>query len=253
MKPKILFALDFDGVICDSAVETAITGWKAAQEIWEDMQDQSITEEYIKHFRKIRPCLEVGFEAILIMRLLQQGVTMSDSCNNYPQQLQTLMDDGLNPKDLQILFGETRDREIKTNETAWIASNPVFEGIAEKLKTLKQQDWIIITTKQERFVKRILQGNDIQLDESRIFGLDRKLDKQTVLKMLITQHPNRPVTFIEDRLPTLEGVLKNLDLKNINVQLVDWGYNTAAERTIALHKGIKVIGTDGFLKDCFRE
>jgi phosphoglycolate phosphatase-like HAD superfamily hydrolase len=251
MKPKTLFALDFDGVICDSAIETAITGWKVAQEIWPDMQDQLITNEHIKQFRKIRPCLEVGFEAILIMRLLQQGIKMGDSCNNYHQQ--TLMDKGLNPKDLQVRFGETRDREIQQDEAGWIASNPIFDSIAKKLRTLKQEDWIIVTTKQERFLKRILQGNGISLDESRIYGLDRKLDKQTVLKILITQHPNRPVTFIEDRLPTLEGVLKNPELQNIKVQLVDWGYNTAAERTKALEKGIEVIGADEFFQDSFRE
>ena len=32
-----LYALDFDGVICDSAVETAVTGWRVAQTLWDDM------------------------------------------------------------------------------------------------------------------------------------------------------------------------------------------------------------------------
>ena len=35
MNNSIIYALDFDGVICDSAVETAITGWKAAGSILE--------------------------------------------------------------------------------------------------------------------------------------------------------------------------------------------------------------------------
>ena len=33
----MIYALDFDGVICDSAIETAVTGWKVAQKIWQDM------------------------------------------------------------------------------------------------------------------------------------------------------------------------------------------------------------------------
>ena len=39
MNNSIIYALDFDGVICDSAVETAITGWKAASSIWKDMPE----------------------------------------------------------------------------------------------------------------------------------------------------------------------------------------------------------------------
>ena len=130
-------------------------------------------------------------------------------------------------------FGQTRDRQITQDEAAWIASNPVFEGIVEKLNTLDQDDWIIITTKQERFVRHILQGNDIQLDDSRIYGLDRKLSKQAILKNLKASHPKRPISFIEDRLPTLLGVLENPDLQAIKVQLADWGYNMETERNLA--------------------
>ncbi|HBS27058.1 MAG TPA: hypothetical protein DD827_08025 [Gammaproteobacteria bacterium] len=247
MKQKTLFALDFDGVICDSAVETAITGWRAAQDIWMDMQDQPITDEHIKQFRQVRPCLEVGFEAILIMRLLQQNVVMHESCTQYHQQLKSLMSGNLSTENLQQRFAKTRDHAIQKDETAWIKSNPIFPGIAKKLKALNQEDWIIVTTKQERFVKRLLQGNNIQLDESRIYGLDRKLNKQTVLKLLLNQQKSRPITFIEDRLPTLLSVLKNPDLQNIKLHLVDWGYNTAAERNTAQRSGIKVISKAGFI------
>jgi len=248
-KTKTLFALDFDGVICNSAVETAITGWKAAQAFWPDMRGSTISDKHIQQFRKIRPCLEFGSEAVLIMRLLQQGVAMRSDCEGYHQQLQALIDaNELDRGRLQIAFGDTRDREIKHDETRWIASNPLFEGIAEKLKTLEQDDWFIVTTKQERFVKRILQANSIELDEARIFGLDRKLNKQTVLKRLKAEYPERPIAFVEDRLPTLIGVQENPELHNIKLQLVDWGYNTVAERNDAKNRAIEVIGVEEFLK-----
>ena len=31
-----LLALDFDGVLCDSARETGMTAWRAGQAIWSD-------------------------------------------------------------------------------------------------------------------------------------------------------------------------------------------------------------------------
>ena len=248
MVNKTLFALDFDGVICDSAVETAMTAWKAAQGIWTDMEDQSITDMQIQAFRELRPHLEFGYEAILIMRLLQQGTDTIELARHYHLHLGALIDDDdLSIDALKDAFGQTRDYEIQQDEAAWIACNPLFTGIAEKLKTLEQNDWFIITTKQERFVKRILQGNEIKLDASRIYGLDRKLNKPEVLKHIKARHPERPITFIEDRLPTLFSVLEDPDLRGIKVQLVDWGYNTRVERNVAHKSGIEVIGKDDFL------
>ena len=106
---------------------------------------------------------------------------------------------------------------------------------------------MIVTTKQERFVQAILQSNLIEFDGARIFGLERKLNKQTVLAMLQKEHPERSITFIEDRLPTLLGVLNNPQLQSIKLQLVDWGYNTELDREQAREKGIDVICLDTFI------
>jgi phosphoglycolate phosphatase-like HAD superfamily hydrolase len=248
MNKKIFYALDFDGVICHSAVETAITGWTAAQSLWPDMRDERISEKEIQQFRAIRPCLEFGSEAVIIMRLLQQSVAMSPLCDGYNQQIKSVIEaEDLDLNELQTLFGDTRDSQIQNNQLEWINNNPLFEGISEKLKTLAQDDWVIVTTKQERFVKAILQANQISLDETRIFGLERKLNKQTLLAMLQKENPDRPITFIEDRLPTLLGVLDNPQLQSIKLQLVDWGYNTERDRELAYKKDIDVIGLGEFL------
>ncbi len=256
MNKKILYALDFDGVICHSAVETAMTGWEAAQSLWSDMRDEAISETHIQQFCAVRPCLEFGSEAIIIMRLLQQGVATELLCGDrdeysqekYHTQLKSVVDsDGLDLDALQILFGETRDRKIRHDEAGWVKNNPLFEGASEKLKTLAQDDWVIVTTKQERFVQAILQANKIEFDETRIFGLERKLNKQTVLAMLQKDNPERSITFIEDRLPTLLGVKGNPQLQSIKLQLVDWGYNTELDREQARGKGIDVISLDTFI------
>ena len=55
MDSTTLYALDFDGVICHSAIETAGTAWIAAQTLWPDMQDEGITDSCIQEFVKIRP------------------------------------------------------------------------------------------------------------------------------------------------------------------------------------------------------
>jgi len=248
MNTKTLYALDFDGVICHSAIETAGTAWIAAQTLWPDMLDQEITDSRIQEFVKIRPCLEYGYEAALIMRLLYQQTGLNTDCSNYQTQIQKLItDNGFNIEALQLLFGRTRDEQIQQAEATWLANNPLFDGIADNLKKLKYEDWVIVTTKQERFVKKILQGSGIELADNRLFGLEKKLSKQVVLQNLIEESPDRPITFIEDRLPTLLGVLLNPALNSVKLQLVDWGYNTVNEREIARSKGIEVIALESFV------
>ena len=245
MKKSLIYALDFDGVICDSAVETAITGWKAATYVWPDMANTIPDETHIEQFRRLRPLLETGYEAIILMRLLQQGESVENIKANITSFIREL---GPDSKLLKQLFGETRDQWIQHARDEWIVMNPLFEGIAEKLQNLSGQTWYIVTTKQERFVEQILQANQVDLPID-IYGLDRKMGKQDVLLELLGQHGSKTIRLIEDRLPTLLGVLGNTQLSSVDMQLVDWGYNTEQDRTNALTKGIKVIGLSEFLQE----
>ncbi|KAG1651203.1 hypothetical protein GQR58_027344 [Nymphon striatum] len=74
---------------------------------------------------------------------------------NYHEQIQQLIkENDFNIDALQMHFGRTRDDLIQQNETEWLAKNPLFEGVSEKLKSLKAEDWLVITTKQERFCEK---------------------------------------------------------------------------------------------------
>ncbi len=90
MTHSTIYALDFDGVICDSAVETAITGWKAAGTLWADMPT-AVPQEKIEQFRLIRPMIETGYEAILAMRLLYLEEAIEAIGNNYGDKIQHLL------------------------------------------------------------------------------------------------------------------------------------------------------------------
>jgi phosphoglycolate phosphatase-like HAD superfamily hydrolase len=247
MKQSIIYALDFDGVICDSAVETAITGWKAAMQIWPDMAGTNPSAVQVDQFRALRPVLETGYEAILLMRLLQQGATLEAIKANDLAMVQALLSElQQGVVFLKQLFGTTRDKWIAQARDEWVAMNPLFDGVAEKLRQLNGQDWYIVTTKQERFVEQILQANNVALPND-IFGLDRKMSKEAVLQVLIEKYPTRELCFIEDRLATLLNVMTNERLKSIVLQLVDWGYNTELDKQVAREKQIQLIALHEFL------
>jgi phosphoglycolate phosphatase-like HAD superfamily hydrolase len=227
---KMLYALDFDGVICDSAVETGLTGWKVAIQLWPDMPTE-MPEDIQIGFRDVRPVMETGFEAILIVRLLFEGQSAESIRSSFADALEHILNrDQLAIDDLKSRFGETRDAWIKDNLADWIAMNPLFNGIADKIRSIAPQDCVIITTKQERFVHEIFAAHDLSLPAEQVYGLDRKLSKQTILSNLLSNEPNQRILFVEDRLPTLINVINDPRLDEVELYFADWGYNTSEDK-----------------------
>ena len=242
-----IYALDFDGVICDSAVETGTAGWLVGQQIWTDMPEQ-LPANLLNLFRQVRPVMETGYEAILIMRLLFEGMDSTILMESVNHHLQALMiRDDLTVEELKALFGETRDQWIAEAPDNWIAMNPLFDGIANKFKHLETDNSYIITTKQERFVDQILQANAIDFPMDRIYGLDRNLSKTQILSDLSQEKPDAEILFVEDRLPTLINVITDERLDEVKLFLADWGYNTPHDRDSAASiKRIRTISLTDF-------
>ncbi len=244
-----LYALDFDGVICDSAIETGITGWKVAHQIWPKMPAHP-TEKTIDLFRQVRPVMETGYEAILIMRLLHEEMSPIQLLADFANQIAIIIHrEQLSTTALKQQFGETRDHWITDNLDDWIETNPLFAGVAEKLRTIKPEQCYIITTKQERFVSQILEANNISFPTDRIFGLDRNLSKPQILANLTIKHPTQTILFIEDRLPTLIDVINDQQLNEVRLFFANWGYNTEQDkRNAGKQATITTIDLAGFIR-----
>ncbi len=251
MKQAIIYALDFDGVICDSALETGVSGWKAAAKIWDDFTTSLPSKDFSDRFRQVRPNMGTGYEAILIARMLNDGETVEAIMDDYDDKKQKIIDDSsLEIDSLKKIFGETRDSWIKDDIDEWIKMNPLFPGIKEKLQRLSEQGfWYVVTTKQERFVKKIFRANQIQLPEERIFGLDRNKTKEEILIDLVAKHTEEKIYFVEDMLPALLKVFNNSQLALVKLFLVSWGYNTAEDRLSVGNYDIELINIEDFLEE----
>ena len=249
MKKPMVYALDFDGVICDSAIETGVSAWKSAVTLWDDISSPLPAPELLDKFRQVRPIMGTGYEAILIVRLLYDGETVEAIMDDYHAKTQKVIEDSwLNIDSLKKLFGETRDSWIEDDLDGWIDMNPLFSGVAEKLQHLSKQGvWYIVTTKQERFVKHILSANQVELSDDRIFGLDRNMSKEAILIDLAKKHSQERMYFVEDMLASLMKVLNNEKLESVKLFLALWGYNTAQDKINAETQAIELIDIDSFL------
>lgn len=279
---NIILALDFDGVVCASSSESSFSSIVAAQRFWPTvcgniMQVPSspggssyaslTTERSDTPFSKIRaavnelrPIIETGYENMLIVRALYEdyqrtGVISASTIlgkwsATYREQL--LQDYGTNKDEMVAYFGKTRDDLIAEDLSRWVGLNPVYPSVSACMSKLTEQsvDYTIITTKQERFVRAILETNKIQPPpQEDIYDLENPYGlKPKVLQALIDKYQPKEIHFVEDRFETLVGVLNTRGLERVKMYLVDWGYNTEQQREEAkrLSPRIQLIGGSDF-------
>jgi phosphoglycolate phosphatase-like HAD superfamily hydrolase len=237
--------LDFDGVLCDSARETGITGWKAGGTLWEDMADDSPPEWLLDAYCRARPVIETGHEAIAMMRLLKDGEDPDELLVSFPKRLPEMVArSGVDTEAMKSLYGTIRDRWIREDPHGWLSLSPLYPGTAEILNALPSGiECYIVTTKQERFVERLLAYHGVQFEAGRIYGLDRGMKKEAVLRELMARHPGRSIDFVEDRLGTLKRLSMQPDLAPVRLHIACWGYNTEAECREAVRFDIHLLKT----------
>lgn len=231
-----MLALDFDGVICDSAAETAGSGWKAARKIWPKLfADELPDADAVAAFRKVRPYLETGYQAILLTKLVQEGVSPDAIGADAEGQFERIMrEKSLTREGLIALFGETRDTWIRKNEAEWLAWHGFFPGVLDALNAALKSGWrvMILTTKQERFVAAALENAGVHFPTDEIYGLDRHCKKEAMLLSLLKQNPAE-LHFVEDRLNTLLRIESESRLESVILHYADWGYGTKADTEAA--------------------
>ncbi|GMH34394.1 hypothetical protein BSKO_02228 [Bryopsis sp. KO-2023] len=252
-----LWALDFDGVICDSCGESSLSAWKAAAKLWpETMNSQAALDKkdsIIEDMRAVRPVVETGYENIVQIRCLLEGVGVDEMLEDWGSILEDYMKKwSLDRAELVELFGSTRDKWMAEDLTSWLAPNRIYQGLPDALKSAmedEQKEVYIVTTKQARFTATLLRDMaGVEFPMERIFSMTVSgRPKTEVLAMLEEKHPDRRCFFIEDKISTLEKVCQQSEFDVWSLYLADWGYNTARERKRAeANPKITVFGLPDF-------
>jgi phosphoglycolate phosphatase-like HAD superfamily hydrolase len=208
--------------------------------------------------RKLRPYIETGYESILLVRMLIEERLVSERAERRPRPLtvgeiaanwksvlhdRLLRDWNIQPSFLIELFGTIRDAWIARDKSTWLSMNPIYPGVADALN-MSQQPVYIVTTKQERFVKLILEHAGIRpgrIPPANVYGMDRKMTKIATIKEILRKEEERSqdsqrkvvVHLVEDRLETLEAATISLLGAPVTYHLATWGYNDPAQRARA--------------------
>ena len=226
---KTLIVLDFDGVICDSAPENAASAWHVCQFLWPlEFPPGPVPEEAIRRFCSVRPFMETGYQAILMTKLMRENAPeIQYTAGLADWQPANLLRLGLTRTELQRLFGAERDRWIAADLDGWLSYNRYYNGAAQTLNALRQRARVmILTTKERRFVQQLMRREGIDFPAEDIYGLHEIRNKETTLQQFVECGQFSSVTFVEDRLATLERILPLETLAGLKLAFATWGYTT---------------------------
>ncbi|GLC38636.1 hypothetical protein PLESTB_000454800 [Pleodorina starrii] len=252
-----LIALDFDGVVCDSCGESSLSAFKAAAILWPEIfrtpEAAARKDELVEKMRAVRPVVETGYENVVQIRCLYEGVSVDEMLAGWEKMLPARMSQwGLNRAEMVDLFGRVRDEWIAADLDGWLAPNRIYEGVADPVRAaMSRHELYIVTTKQAHYTEILMRDMaSVPFPPERIFSQTVSgRPKGEVLAALAQAHPQAAErVFVEDKLSTLEKVARDPSLSDWRLYLVDWGYNTPAERArAAANPAITIIDKSGFV------
>ena len=233
-KLQDVFAIDFDGVLCDSAGEAGTTAWRAGSRLWPDWQRPEPPAAEMGRFLKLRPVIETGYQAVLLMRLIHDRVDDDTIEREFPERCARIIEEmGCSSADVARLVSQARSAWIDQDVDDWLGRHAFYPGVLDAFTARAEQDPVfILTTKQERFVRTLLDSRAVRLPDSHIFGLDTGRSKEECLDELSRRPEFRGARFhfVEDRMKTLMRVASKDSLDHVLLYLADWGYTTDRDR-----------------------
>jgi phosphoglycolate phosphatase-like HAD superfamily hydrolase len=232
-----VFALDFDGVICDGIEEYWQTAWLTYRQIWQ-LGGKKPSNAMSERFKELRPTIEVGWEMPILIHALMLGIEKEQISSDWQRTRDRVMAESrISPLDVGKKLDGVRDDWIRRDLEGWLSLHRFYPGVIETLKRLldRQLQVIIITTKEGRFVRELLQKQGVNLPPKSIWGKEVKRSKADSLRLILdeVQASSPQISFVEDRLQTVNKVAARSDLDAVKLYLADWGYNTTAERNLA--------------------
>ncbi len=251
---KIL-ALDFDGVIVDSVLDSLFIGHNAYLRLygqgnkkyfggklftfgnWEETKKQY--QEEIKYYRTLRPYIRGATDYGLIQKLIEENkfVKNQEEFDNYRKTVE------FNFEAYEKEFYKERERLQNINYRAWFNLEPPYNKVIEGIKKLLEEGTkIVIATSNRRkaiaksftpeYFGFTIKPEDI-LDKR--FGEDKSEQMKHIVKSYNIKFEE--IYFVDDQVSHLIQT-RPLEVKVI---LVGWSYATDIQKEEARRYNIPII------------
>ncbi|MCL2294957.1 MAG: hypothetical protein FWC36_08860 [Spirochaetes bacterium] len=227
-RKKILF-LDFDGVLCDSVNETARCAWLAGSVVWEAWRGEDIPKAYLEKFRTLRPLIKTGYQSIALMKLISENYTETFIKKEFHfMQEQVFTSASLNRTMLINLFDRVRSDWIKANPRTWFEWQKLYPCTLDIIGVGRNhyKEVYIVSTKQKKFISRLLHFYGIGFNPNNIYGLEYGENKIEVIENILKEAKvsSKNAVYVDDYSNTLRSFAVTKALKDMRLYLASWGY-----------------------------
>ncbi len=237
-KPLVL-ALDFDGVIWDSAPECFEVGRRAYQELFgTDMSGPTNKQRFLAG----RPLARTGHDFFIILRLLesQPDVDLAAfSLSEFVALREQLAQDAARFNALfYALRSQFRDQDFQ-DWASWQSPYPAMIGLLDRWDS-RFQGVALATTKDEASAHALLRsaGRDWP-----VFGREFSVEKDLQIAGIAHRFGVEAgeILFVDDLLENLLQVAPT----GAQTAMASWGYNTPESRQEAQSLGYPVVDVEG--------
>lgn len=251
---KVL-AVDFDGVISDSALKSLFVGHNAycrhfgpevkknfggklfTFENWEQAKKEYKLE--MEKYKKMRAYVEQSCDFLVMIKIIEEQIevkTQQEFIN-----IRNEMD--LDYNFFHELFFQEKERWQEKDFAKWFSLAPAYQHVTEGIKKLLQEGVkiVIATSNLGRAIHPAFHNDYLgfHMDITDIYDKNYGKSKSDHMRAIAEQNnvANRDIYFIDDQLNYLEET----QLMGVNVFLAGWGYCTDEQKNIARKKSIIVI------------
>jgi phosphoglycolate phosphatase-like HAD superfamily hydrolase len=251
---KIL-AVDFDGVISDSALKSLFVSHNAycqyfdlkvkknfggklfTFENWEEMKKQYKKE--MDDYRRLRSYIELSGDFFVIIKIMEEQIQIKDQQEfiAYRNQLQ------FDYQFFRELFFEEKEKWQKKSFRKWFFLSPVFHEVVKGIQRFLQegQKMVIATSNLGEDIHRSFQPEylDFKIDIEDIFDKNFGKHKAEHMQAIAKKYgvALEEIYFIDDQLSYLIGT----NTLGVSVFLAGWGYCTESQKEEAKKRRITVI------------
>ena len=247
-----LLALDFDGVICDSAREAFVVAVRTFAETFPEHPLPAAAEGdtgLLARFLEVMPLGNRAEDYAVILAALATSRPLPDQAA-YDAFLASVGKERL--RAFHKRFYRVRAAWAERDPAGWLACMAPYRGVCELLRRRAGDVRLGIATAKDRAsVRSLLAAYGIADLFPDGFVLDKEAGekKRDHVTKLAAQAGVAPaeVTFVDDKVNHLE------DVAGVGARcvLATWGYNGARERRIAEARGFLVCGLDDFERRVF--
>jgi phosphoglycolate phosphatase-like HAD superfamily hydrolase len=251
---KVL-AVDFDGVISDSALKSLFVSHNAycrhfGSEVkknfggklftfqnWEWMKREYSRE--MEKYRRIRSYIELSGDFFVMIIIIEEQIEVRDQDDF--RKIRNKMD--FDYSFFHELFFQEKERWQKKDFRKWFSLSPVFKDVVAAIKQFLEEGKkvVIATSNLGKAIHPAFHPDYLgfHIDFKDIFDKNYGKNKSDHMKAIASQYEVsfKDIYFIDDQLSYLEET----QLLGVNVFMAGWGYCTEEHQRIAREKGITVI------------